>query len=1486
MRHLLILACLLFGTGAMADEAELDFKSNKAKAAVQKYQDASRKSNKRNLDSLIRSLEAAFKHERTEGDLDEAIKIRDTIKALEKGADPTGTPVVGPKGKKKSKTRIPRDAVKWNGHFYKAIPLRGTHQAALNQCVENGGHLAIIESKDEQAFIERLLSGSNESYWIDGSDAAREGRWMFSNGTPMSYFNWHPGEPTNTQGIEDFLVVYASRSKNVWNDTDGASSYPFICEWDGADKASHSAKHNAIPAKTFSGGDSIYLKSHHGTYFYMADGDFQVGTKRASSKMELVRVDGSGSIKFGDKIALKSVEGSGIYVTACHSLRQYNAVAVADKLDAWETFTIVDRNGKTPDLVVTPETAFALRGAHNLYICGTDNGQAVASASHINAWEMVRLEVAKDTPTKPERTKPKPEEGRETSDNLFDDLVDPFDPEKEYEALLEKLEQLAIEDADRPTKSAMHSNAFASTYSNPAINKIDRVLKTNIKGAWQFNEEPFAVLTRRIEKALGVPLVLDTEFVDPEALPRLSATIKETTVGDALSLILNLVDESLCYTVKNDGVLITTEESDDLLVTGMYQVGDIVTFADENGDPVQPDFESLSSLITNTIQPDTWDDLGGEGRIFAIEASGIYCLVVSQTLGVHREITGLLANLRQLRDTKEQQSVFLNARNKELCDRLTAKLEGTLQFEDEPFDLVMQRIEQAADIPIVLDTQQLYGLIDTDDFPRVSATIRDATVGDALARILDLVDESLRYTIKNNVVLIATATTAGSDDLLLTGLYQVDDLVMFADENGDTQSDFQSLSDFIANENGATYSDFESLSDLITNTIQPDTWDDLGGEGRIAPFETNMSLVVSQTLEVHREITGLLENLRQLRDTKEQQRMVLNAGGKEFCDRLTAKLEGTLQFEDEPLDVAMQRIEQAADIPIVLDTQQLDELIDTDDFPRVSATIRDATVGDALSIILDLVDEPLLYTIKNNGVLITTEESDDLLVTGLYQVGDLVTVADENGDPVQPDFGSLSDLIATMIQPDTWDDLGGLGRIFAIEASGIYCLVVSQTLGVHREITGLLANLRQMQGAKEAGAVAPDIREKVLYGKLAKSIEGTWQFEDEPLDVVMHRIERETGIPVILDTLSLSAVIDTNDFPRVSATIKDTTLGDAIGSVLRRVGEPLRCTVKNGALFITTSEGDEFLLTRLYQVGNLVTYVDENGETQSDFESLIDLIANTIQPDTWDDFGGAGKISYTRASGIDCLIVSQTLEVQQEVFDLLTSVREMSQATEYTSGFMAPWVTRREVELHNMLEAKLEGTWQFEDEPLDLVMQRIERATGIPVILDTQQLDELIYTDDFPPVSATIKDVTVGDALSIILNLVDESLRYTIKNNGVLITTSDSEFRLLTRSYNTRDLVRFVDENGQAYSDPAPLMRLITQTIQPDTWDDVGGDGRMNFWETDHIDYLMVVQTPEVQQEILDLLTSLRRTRNNEEYKKGPRKQWKEVDDDSQVQVK
>ncbi len=65
---------------------------------------------------------------------------------------------------------------------------------------------------------------------------------------------------------------------------------------------------------------------------------------------------------------------------------------------------------------------------------------------------------------------------------------------------------------------------------------------------------------------------------------------------------------------------------------------------------------------------------------------------------------------------------------------------------------------------------------------------------------------------------------------------------------------------------GGAQADFDSLIELITSTVKPTTWDDVGGPGSIKQFETNLSLVISQTQDVHEEIEDLLQQLRRLQD--------------------------------------------------------------------------------------------------------------------------------------------------------------------------------------------------------------------------------------------------------------------------------------------------------------------------------------------------------------------------------------------------------------------------------------------------------------------------------------------------------------------------------------------------------------------------------------------------------------------------------------------
>jgi general secretion pathway protein D len=65
---------------------------------------------------------------------------------------------------------------------------------------------------------------------------------------------------------------------------------------------------------------------------------------------------------------------------------------------------------------------------------------------------------------------------------------------------------------------------------------------------------------------------------------------------------------------------------------------------------------------------------------------------------------------------------------------------------------------------------------------------------------------------------------------------------------------------------GGGQQNFQPLIELIQSTVAADTWDTVGGPGAIRPFDTNLSLVISTTQEVHDQIADLLEQLRRLQD--------------------------------------------------------------------------------------------------------------------------------------------------------------------------------------------------------------------------------------------------------------------------------------------------------------------------------------------------------------------------------------------------------------------------------------------------------------------------------------------------------------------------------------------------------------------------------------------------------------------------------------------
>ena len=56
------------------------------------------------------------------------------------------------------------------------------------------------------------------------------------------------------------------------------------------------------------------------------------------------------------------------------------------------------------------------------------------------------------------------------------------------------------------------------------------------------------------------------------------------------------------------------------------------------------------------------------------------------------------------------------------------------------------------------------------------------------------------------------------------------------------------------------------LLKIITTTIEPDSWDAVGGAGSIVEYQG--ALIVSQTQDVHRQLQQLLDDLRKVAKAK------------------------------------------------------------------------------------------------------------------------------------------------------------------------------------------------------------------------------------------------------------------------------------------------------------------------------------------------------------------------------------------------------------------------------------------------------------------------------------------------------------------------------------------------------------------------------------------------------------------------------------------
>ncbi|XP_034052556.1 ladderlectin-like [Gymnodraco acuticeps] len=115
----------------------------------------------------------------------------------------------------------------FNSRCYKYSNTERTWADAELYCVSQGGNLVSIHSAEEENFVKLLVEISDPAKgatWIGLHDIAKEGRWMWSDGSVATYFNWYR-QPNNSGRGEDCVNNFRGK----WNDVRCSATLPSVC---------------------------------------------------------------------------------------------------------------------------------------------------------------------------------------------------------------------------------------------------------------------------------------------------------------------------------------------------------------------------------------------------------------------------------------------------------------------------------------------------------------------------------------------------------------------------------------------------------------------------------------------------------------------------------------------------------------------------------------------------------------------------------------------------------------------------------------------------------------------------------------------------------------------------------------------------------------------------------------------------------------------------------------------------------------------------------------------------------------------------------------------------------------------------------------------------------------------------------------------------------------------------------------------------------
>ncbi len=206
-----------------------------------------------------------------------------------------------------------------------------------------------------------------------------------------------------------------------------------------------------------------------------------------------------------------------------------------------------------------------------------------------------------------------------------------------------------------------------------ATSRIERALEQPVR--WNFRESPLSTVASSIREQMGIHVQVNQSALDDMGIDcDLPVTVTVTDLPLASALELAFLDSGLTWTVWNEALVITTPEKAadlEMLVTRVYPVGDLVLhgpgpvgtprwmlWSGHGGVPPpqakalpgsDANFDRLIEMITSTISPTSWGDVGGPGSIEYYKVNDEEVLIISHTYRVQRAIERLFSDLRAIK---------------------------------------------------------------------------------------------------------------------------------------------------------------------------------------------------------------------------------------------------------------------------------------------------------------------------------------------------------------------------------------------------------------------------------------------------------------------------------------------------------------------------------------------------------------------------------------------------------------------------------------------------------------------------------------------------------------------------------------------------------------------------------------------------------------------------------------------------------------------